>query len=202
MGSFNFKCLTNKEIIGKEIARELLGSEHDGRRIIGLVDCTSEEQFDKELKVTKRQWPEAFTKWLHSSEGRLWPLFASMKKCMLRPVRVAAGLGNPPRQMAKPENRGIQHCYKRGDFQTKNWSGENTRSHWETRSAVLFRRAGQSHLSRWENIVCPQTIITLRWIHCSGHKWHLINATQKYKRSLAVSFPAERGMRPLLENCP
>ena len=38
-----------------EIARELLGSEHDGRRIIGLVDCTSEEQFDKELKVTKRQ---------------------------------------------------------------------------------------------------------------------------------------------------
>ena len=42
-----------------------------------------------------------------------------MKKCMLRPIRVAAGLGNPPRQMAKPENRGIQHCYKRGDFQTK-----------------------------------------------------------------------------------
>lgn len=38
-----------------EIARELLGSEHDGRRIIGLVDCTSEEQFDKELKITKRQ---------------------------------------------------------------------------------------------------------------------------------------------------
>ena len=55
MGSFDFKCLTNKEIIGKEIARELLGSEHDGRRIIGLVDCISEEQFDKELKVTKRQ---------------------------------------------------------------------------------------------------------------------------------------------------
>ena len=38
---------------------------------------------------------------------------------MLRPVRVAAGLGNPPKQMAKPENRGIQHCYRRGDFQTK-----------------------------------------------------------------------------------
>ena len=44
-----------------EIVRELLGSEHDGRRIIGLVDCTSEEQFDKELKVTEHQWPEAFT---------------------------------------------------------------------------------------------------------------------------------------------
>ena len=46
----DFKCLTYKEI-----ARELLGSEYDGRRIIGLLDCTSEEQFDKELKVTKRQ---------------------------------------------------------------------------------------------------------------------------------------------------
>ena len=51
----DFKCLTYKEIIGKEIARELLGSEYDGKRIIGLLDCTSEEQFDKELKVTKRQ---------------------------------------------------------------------------------------------------------------------------------------------------
>ena len=38
---------------------------------------------------------------------------------MLRPVRVAADLGNPPKQMTKPENRGIQHCYGRGDFQTK-----------------------------------------------------------------------------------
>ena len=45
-----------------EIARELLGSEHDGRRIIGLVDCT---------------------KWPHSSEGRPRPLSKSMKKCML-----------------------------------------------------------------------------------------------------------------------
>ena len=84
-----------------EIARELLGSEHDGRRIIGLVDCTSEEQFDKELKVTEGQWPEAFTKWLHSSEGRLRPLSESMKKCMLRPIRVAAGLGNPLNKTGK-----------------------------------------------------------------------------------------------------
>ena len=66
---------TKKSLV---IARELLGSEYDGRRIIGLLDCTSEEQFDKELKVTKRQWPEAFTIWLHSIEGRLWPLFARM----------------------------------------------------------------------------------------------------------------------------
>ena len=79
-----------------EIARKLLGAEHHGRRIIGLVDCTSEEQFDKELRVTECQWPEAFTIWLSSSEGRFRPFSESMKKCMLRPVRVAAGLGNPP----------------------------------------------------------------------------------------------------------
>ena len=38
---------------------------------------------------------------------------------MLRPVRVAAGLGNPPKQMAKLENRGIQHCYKRKTDQVR-----------------------------------------------------------------------------------
>ena len=113
---FDFKCLTYKEIIGKEIARELLGSEHDGRRIIGLLDCTSEEQFDKELKLLsandQRHLPNEFT--------QLKVVFdLYLRECMLRPVRVAAGLGNPPKQMAKPENRGIQHCYKRGDFQTK-----------------------------------------------------------------------------------
>ena len=95
-----------------EIARELLGSEHDGRRIIGLVDCTSEEQFDKELKVTEGQWPEAFTKWLHSSEGRLRPLSESMKKCMLRPVRVAAGLGNPPNKWQNQRTEAYNNVIK------------------------------------------------------------------------------------------
>ena len=95
-----------------EIARRLLGAEHHGRRIIGLVDCTSEEQFDKELRVTECQWPEAFTIWLSSSEGRLRPFSESMKKCMLRPVRVAAGLGNPPNKWQNQRTEAYNNVLK------------------------------------------------------------------------------------------
>ncbi|CAH3139809.1 unnamed protein product, partial [Pocillopora meandrina] len=94
------------------ILKKLTELKHDGRRIIGLVDCTSEEQFDKELKVTEGQWPEAFTKWLHSSEGRLRPLSESMKKCMLRPVRVAAGLGNPPNKWQNQRTEAYNNVIK------------------------------------------------------------------------------------------
>ena len=65
------------------------------------VPSPKQKEIARELKVTERQWPEAFTKWLHSSEGRLRPLSESMKKCMLRPVRVAAGLGNPRQTSGK-----------------------------------------------------------------------------------------------------
>ena len=91
----------------KEIIRELLGAEHNGKRVMGLVDSPTEEDFEKELKVAERQWPKQFVEWLHSSEGRLRPLSESMKKCMLRPVRVAAGLGNPPN---KWQNQTTEAC--------------------------------------------------------------------------------------------
>ena len=91
----------------KEIIRELLGAEHNGKRVMGLVDSPTEEDLEKELKVAERQWPKKFVEWLHSSEGRLRPLSESMKKCMLRPVRVAAGLGNPPN---KWQNQTTEAC--------------------------------------------------------------------------------------------
>ena len=102
-----------------EIARELLGSKHDGRRIVNLVDWTSDEQFAKELKVTERQWPEEFTKWLHSSEGHLRPSSESMKKCMLRPVCVPAGLGNPPNKWQNQRTKAYNNFIKEEIFRQK-----------------------------------------------------------------------------------
>ena len=75
--------------------------------MMGLVDCSTEEDFERELKVLEQQWPSQFTEWLHTREGRLRPLSESMKKCMLRPVRVAAGLGNPPN---KWQNQRAEAC--------------------------------------------------------------------------------------------
>ena len=79
---------------------------------MGLVDCPTEEDFERELKVAKRQWPKQFTEWLHSSEGHLCPLSESMKKCMLRPVRVAAGLGNPPNKWQNQRKEACNNVIK------------------------------------------------------------------------------------------
>ena len=95
-----------------EIIREVIGAEHRGKRINGLVDCPTEQEFEKELSLAEQQWPKEFTSWLHSSEGRLRPLTETMRKCMLKPVRVAAGLGNPPTKWQNQRTESINNVIK------------------------------------------------------------------------------------------
>ena len=82
----------------KSICNRFLGCERDGVRSVGLVDLDSEEAFDAEYNSMKCNLPEKFVKWLETEQGRTRPLIESMKKCMLKPVRINAGLGNPPNQ--------------------------------------------------------------------------------------------------------
>lgn len=96
----------------KEIIREAIGAEYQGKRVNGLVDCPTEADFDREIKLDEQQWPKDFTAWLHSSEGRFRPLSETMRKCMLRPVRVAAGLGNPPNKWQNQRTESINNIIK------------------------------------------------------------------------------------------
>lgn len=80
----------------KKIIREILGHVCNGKRVKGLVDCDTVEDFEKMYVEKESNWPEEFKQWMLTEKGRLRSLKGTLKECMLRPVRVAAGLGNPP----------------------------------------------------------------------------------------------------------
>jgi len=82
----------------ERITTSLLGKESDGVRTMGLVDHDDDESFTAAYNSLKSTMPETFTQWLETRRGRHRSLLDSMKKCMLRPVRSAAGLGDPPNQ--------------------------------------------------------------------------------------------------------
>lgn len=73
----------------------MFGSEYNGVRTNGLVDCEDEE-FVSALKDLKKDLPTPVLSWIESSKGRLRPFSSTIEKCMLKSVRTAAGLGNPP----------------------------------------------------------------------------------------------------------
>lgn len=79
-----------------EIVVTILGKEKDGVRIEGLVDAEDEETFDRLLRERMEEWPEHFNDWLKMTKGRNRSIPETIKKCMLKPVRRSANLGNPP----------------------------------------------------------------------------------------------------------
>ena len=80
----------------------------------GLVDCESESEdaFQASLSLMRQQWPAEFPEWLFSTRGRVRPLTETLKICMMKPVRVAAGLGNPPNKWHNQATEALHHVLK------------------------------------------------------------------------------------------
>lgn len=93
----------------KKITVEILGKECDGKRIKGLVDCDTADEFEKMYVERERDWPEEFKKWMLTEKGRVRSLKETLKECMLRPVRIAAGLGNPPNKWDNQRTEAINN---------------------------------------------------------------------------------------------
>lgn len=79
-----------------EIIKLFFGAESNGAREKGLVDYENEEEFDAAFESTKSYLPPKLITWLHGTKGRKCSFLEMMKKHMLKPIRIAAGLGNPP----------------------------------------------------------------------------------------------------------
>ena len=63
-------------------------------RLEGLVDSENEIEIEFEVRYQQfKMWPDEFVSWLETSKGRKLPLIESMKECMIKFVRSAAGLG-------------------------------------------------------------------------------------------------------------
>ena len=93
----------------KKICCQILGGEKDGRRMKGLVDCEREESFESSLVLMQLSWPPEFSQWMSSNKGHIRPLTETLKLCMRKPTRVAAGLGNPPN---KWHNQGTEALHQ------------------------------------------------------------------------------------------
>ena len=78
------------------IVYKFLGKERNGIRKNGLIHEESEEEFDKKYEILKPLLPQQFVEYLNDTRARQRPLIECMKNCMLKPVTVMAGLGNPP----------------------------------------------------------------------------------------------------------
>ena len=78
---------------------------------MGLVDVKDHE-FDEKYQNMKKHWPEQFAKWVEGTKGRHRSLNETIRKCMLKPVRVAAGLGNPPNKYSNNRTESMNHVIK------------------------------------------------------------------------------------------
>lgn len=106
------KALNMSETTKKSIQQEILGSEFGGKRVQGLVDCESEAEFEQNYVTKESQWPEEFRQWMVTSKGRHRSMKNTLQHCMLKNVRIAAGLGNPPNKWDNQRTESINNIIK------------------------------------------------------------------------------------------
>ena len=111
-----------------KIMRDIFGGKCGPTFYEGLVDASTQSEFDAKLSQLKHAWSDellstvglSFHAWLtkyHASE---------IKECMLKPVRVAAGLGDPPSEFCTNDSEAINSTlkqflhFKRSDWPTFN----------------------------------------------------------------------------------
>ena len=59
--------------------------------------------FEQNYITKESQWPENFRQWMVTSKERHRSTKDTLQHCMLKTVRIAAGLGNPPNKHLCPE---------------------------------------------------------------------------------------------------
>ena len=79
-------------LVASDYIFDIFGGQRGTTFVEGLVDAESECDFDKKLAEFKDTWNPQFFEYFLRSKA------AVLKESMIKPVRVKAGLGNPPRQ--------------------------------------------------------------------------------------------------------
>ena len=60
----------------------------------------------------QKELPSAFSEWMMSTKGRIRSHVESIRKCMLKSVRIHAGLGNPPNKFDNQRSKAINKVVK------------------------------------------------------------------------------------------
>ena len=78
----------------------------------GVVDCDSETEFEELCMNKAVHWPEQFKEWMVTNKGRHRSMKATIKFCMLKAIRIAAGLGNPPNKWDNQRTESLNNVIK------------------------------------------------------------------------------------------
>ena len=115
--------------IVSEVLADIFGNKDGPAFYEGLVDCNSEDEFDSKLIMLEGRWggfenlrckiPDsqiAFYTWFKKYHAE------EIKSTMLRPVRVAAGLGDPPSEFCTNDSEAINSSIKQFlHFKKSDW---------------------------------------------------------------------------------
>ena len=96
----------------EEILRELFGGEFKGQRVLRIVDLEDESEVDEYFRQKEKDYPKKFIDWLKGEKFRIRDFITVVKKCLLKPVRVAAGLGNPPNKFTTQRAEAMNNILK------------------------------------------------------------------------------------------
>lgn len=104
--------------------KEIYGYQHENKRIEGVIDCETESQFDIslgrkwdaiEVSETGKETPEFYT-WFKKVKAE------ECKRNLLKPIRTAAGLGNPPVRYTNNNNESYKSVLKREEgYKKQSW---------------------------------------------------------------------------------
>lgn len=69
-------------------------------------------EIDKEWENTQKELSPAFSVWMMSTKGRIRSHMETIRKCMLKSVRIHAGLSNPPNKFDNQRSEAINNVVK------------------------------------------------------------------------------------------
>jgi len=113
--------------IVSEILADIFGSKEGPTFLEGLVDCSLEYDFDSKLSMLEERW-EGFE--VYETRLQMIDFFTWFKKyhaeevksTMLRPIRIAAGLGYLPSQFCTNDSEAINSSIKQFvQFKKSDW---------------------------------------------------------------------------------
>lgn len=116
------------DIVSKVLA-DIFGNKDGPTFHEGLVDCNSEDEFDSKLIVLQERWGGFESLRCKISDNQIdfhtWFMkyhAEEIKSTMLCPVRVAAGLGDPPSEFCTNDSEAINSAIKQSlQFKKSDW---------------------------------------------------------------------------------
>ena len=189
--------------IVSEVLADIFGNNDGPTFYEGLVDCNSEDEFDSKLIMLEERWGgfESLRCKIPDSQIAFYTWFKKyhaeeIKSTMLRPVRVAAGLGDPPSEFCTNDSEAINSSIKQFlHFKKSDWpifndkmKGFVMQQHKEVCKAIVG--LGEYRLkNEYQSLAIPPS----RWFTALNDEQHE-NARRKFQEACVLKYthPCER----------